>query len=226
MKLRKLAVVPAVAALAAAGLLPLNAAANPYTINLGNSGGLAPYTGPYATAEVSLLDSTNANVTFNSLTNGGYLYLLGAAHAVDLNVNAASWSTLILGATNSVWGGTPGPISNAGEKGVDGFGTFNQTYDSDDGFTTSSTQISVSLTRTDGGSWSTAASVLTPNASGNFLAIHGFACPQATCSLTSGVTETGYATVGAIPEPETYAMLLAGLGLMGFVARRRKQQAA
>jgi hypothetical protein len=30
----------------------------------------------------------------------------------------------------------------------------------------------------------------------------------------------------AIPEPETYAMLLAGLGLMGFVARRRQQQAA
>lgn len=27
----------------------------------------------------------------------------------------------------------------------------------------------------------------------------------------------------AIPEPETYAMMLAGLGLMGFVARRRKQ---
>ena len=29
-----------------------------------------------------------------------------------------------------------------------------------------------------------------------------------------------------IPEPESYAMLLAGLGLMGFVARRRKQNAA
>jgi hypothetical protein len=27
-----------------------------------------------------------------------------------------------------------------------------------------------------------------------------------------------------IPEPETYAMLLAGLGMMGFVARRRKQK--
>jgi hypothetical protein len=30
--------------------------------------------------------------------------------------------------------------------------------------------------------------------------------------------------VGAIPEPETYAMMLAGLGLLGFMARRRKQK--
>jgi hypothetical protein len=36
----------------------------------------------------------------------------------------------------------------------------------------------------------------------------------------------GLVTVSPIPEPEIYAMLLAGLGVMGFVARRRKQQAA
>lgn len=34
------------------------------------------------------------------------------------------------------------------------------------------------------------------------------------------------ATVTAVPEPETYAMLLAGLGVMGTIARRRKQNAA
>jgi len=32
--------------------------------------------------------------------------------------------------------------------------------------------------------------------------------------------------VAAIPEPEVYAMLAAGLGIMGWVARRRKQQVA
>ena len=34
-------------------------------------------------------------------------------------------------------------------------------------------------------------------------------------------TEGGGGTVASIPEPETYAMLLAGLGLVGFAARRK-----
>lgn len=35
----------------------------------------------------------------------------------------------------------------------------------------------------------------------------------------------GSATLAAIPEPETYALMLAGLGLLGFVARRRRAAA-
>ena len=30
------------------------------------------------------------------------------------------------------------------------------------------------------------------------------------------------ASVTAVPEPETYALMLAGLGMMGFIARRRR----
>ncbi|MDN3921878.1 FxDxF family PEP-CTERM protein [Roseateles violae] len=48
-------------------------------------------------------------------------------------------------------------------------------------------------------------------------AIGGLASASAGYVLTS-------ATVGvaAVPEPETYAMLLAGLGVVGFLARRRR----
>ncbi|MCK6407208.1 MAG: PEP-CTERM sorting domain-containing protein [Rhodocyclaceae bacterium] len=51
--------------------------------------------------------------------------------------------------------------------------------------------------------------------------LHGF------LNNNDGGTAMGYTflTVAAVPEPETYAMLLAGLGLMGSVARRRKAAA-
>lgn len=38
-----------------------------------------------------------------------------------------------------------------------------------------------------------------------------------------GYYNAGEITVTAVPEPETYAMLLAGLGILGAVARRKKQ---
>jgi len=38
--------------------------------------------------------------------------------------------------------------------------------------------------------------------------------------VRSGVV--AFATVAAVPEPETYAMMIVGLGLLGVVARRRR----
>ena len=35
---------------------------------------------------------------------------------------------------------------------------------------------------------------------------------------------TSFSLISAVPEPQTYAMLMAGLGLVGFAARRRKQK--
>lgn len=38
----------------------------------------------------------------------------------------------------------------------------------------------------------------------------------------SGAVLDNVSVTAAVPEPETYAMMLAGLGLVGFIARRRK----
>ncbi|MDE2365958.1 MAG: PEP-CTERM sorting domain-containing protein, partial [Betaproteobacteria bacterium] len=36
----------------------------------------------------------------------------------------------------------------------------------------------------------------------------------------------GGVAIAPIPEPEAYAMMMAGLGLIGFMARRRKKHLA
>ena len=57
----------------------------------------------------------------------------------------------------------------------------------------------------------------------------GFTTPTASAYTTNEYGNyTSYLTsvlspVAAVPEPETYAMLLTGLGLIGFIARRRQK---
>ncbi len=65
-----------------------------------------------------------------------------------------------------------------------------------------------------------------------FLFLEGQSSAPFALTLTgSGVTNSkaGYSvdiSVSAVPEPESYAMLLAGLGVMATIARRRNKKAA
>ncbi len=61
----------------------------------------------------------------------------------------------------------------------------------------------------------------------NFANINGVALRfnnnnARTTDSGNGSWITGGAVVAAVPEPQTYAMFLAGLGLMGFAARRKQ----
>lgn len=42
--------------------------------------------------------------------------------------------------------------------------------------------------------------------------------------LTTAQGESGWYTATPVPEPETYAMMLAGLGMLGFTARRKTKK--
>ena len=69
--------------------------------------------------------------------------------------------------------------------------------------------------------------LLDPLSAGAFSALRAGLFAGAT-NATGGnetffVAQTAGLPPTAIPEPESYAMMLAGLGMLGFIARRRKR---
>jgi len=61
---------------------------------------------------------------------------------------------------------------------------------------------------------------------GNVRVLNLFSNYDANTKQYSGYRQDQLYMVSAVPEPETYAMMLAGLGLMGTIARRRKNKNA
>jgi hypothetical protein len=151
--------------------------------------------GPYANVLVDLTSPTTATITFTSLTNDGKIYLLGDGGSVDVNVNATSWTLGTVTGSNSGTGftRTNADYSDGGSKNVDGWGVFNQTITSFDGFKHSSDTISFNLTNTSGGTgWLSAADVLALNANNALAAAHIFVTKDPAL-LSNGAIATGFA---------------------------------
>jgi hypothetical protein len=203
-----------------------------FTLDTGNTA-ISGFTGPYAKVDVHLTSGTTATITFTSLTNSGNIYLMGDGGSVALNVNASTFTIGFITGSNAGTGFTPGPYTDAGARNEDGFGVFNASVTSFDGFTHSSDTISLVVTNTSGGTWAAASNVLTANANGALAAAHIFVT-SSPANASNGALATGFAAgsggptppANTVPAPPSVVLLgLGGLGLVGFAARPRRRKA-
>ena len=203
-----------------------------YDIGTGNAA-ISGFTGPYASVDVHWIDSTHATITFTSDTASGCggtcLYLMGDGGTAAVNVNATTWTLGSLTGTN-YFADSKYALSNGGAGNEDGFGGFNQTIDSFDGYGDTSSTVSFALTNTSG-TWADASSVLKANAP---VAAHIFVCGESggVCLSSAGALTTGFgAGVGTggtfsnfeiTPEPASIALL--GGVLVGLASILRKKK--
>jgi hypothetical protein len=194
-----------------------------FDINSGNSA-LSGYSGPFATVEVSLVDSTHATVTFTALQGGGYQFLFGSENCAAMNINASGFTAVLssfsqLGGLNFL---TPSMIDTGGGN-VSSFGTFNQTFKEGDGLQHATTTLTFSLTD-NSGTWSDPADVLTPNTSGNSVASHIFVLSLPVTTNSTAVV-TGFASDGGgsttVPDSGATSLLLgAAVSALGLMRRK------
>ncbi len=152
--------------------------------------------------------SANTAVVFSALATASAQTTVGYDQVNYRNEYANASASL------SLYG--PGPLGNTGSQSSSddlissASYTYQSVYDPVSGAWTGST-------------YSGQQNVQSKLLSASFVNLSG---AEKTGTLYAQAYNYGVSNIAAVPEPETYAMLLAGLGLMGAVARRRRARAA
>lgn len=200
---------------------PPAGAAMVLNLGIGNAA-LSGYGGPFATVTVALVDPTHAQITYESNTVAGNIYLFGDGGMVALNFNGGVTFPAMITGTNTAAGFTPGDFSDGGAGNQDGFGNFNFSINDFDGYSHAVDYVSFTVMK-NAGHWSSDSDVLVANADGYMASAHIFVT-TAPADINGSALITGYAADGTPPVPEPTSMLLLGFGLaMGGAAGLRRK---
>ena len=212
-------IAPVLIAIACFGLQQAKAV-TVYSISVGNSA-ISGYPPPYGSASVTLNGAgTIATITFTAANTAAFQYLFGNGSSVAVNVNGAFTLGPITGTQLPGFGPTTFSQGPAGNE--DGFGSFNLTINSSQGYTDASNSITFSITQTSGTPWlADGSNVLIANAQGATVAAHIFVT-SFPANVTNSALATGFAanTGAVVPDGGTTVMLLgAALGALGMARR-------
>jgi hypothetical protein len=167
--------------------------------------------------DINTVGSPNYNGVANDFyfANGIWQAFTAGQPATSSYFVYQSATPLNIGAGGAI---TNGPIANLFAFGFDGVGQPSDRFQFDLNSATKGMVGTTSLTLAGSGILRDTQGVFANTAASFTMSTVGTATSISNYSVS-------FATA-PIPEPETYAMLLAGLGFLGFMERRRKQQPA
>ena len=210
-------IAPVLIAIACLGLQQAKAVTM-YSLTVPNAA-ISGFPPPYGEVSVSVVGSI-ATITFTADNTAAFQYLFGNGGSVAVNVQGGFTLGAITGTQLPGFGPTTFSQGPAGNE--DGFGSFNLTINSSQGYTDASNSITFSITQTSGTPWlADGSNVLIANAQGATVAAHIFVT-SFPANVTNSALATGFAanTGAVVPDGGTTVMLLgAALGALGMARR-------